>query len=209
MSKSSFEKVWTDVGELVANGGKLNRSDFHAIYDVLNIANFHPDCLPGEKIVKGSASERKDAIFELAQKIWGKTPGQWLNQEKKWLIEARKAIGSTDTGGKEKIYDVITAEILVRLVAVARYVTETDDGYPSIDEAIAAINTMLYETCAKGRTRMMKVNGHAIHTELQNYGIMIGSGGCKYLPYPEKAMPELLLFLLDKNNVLPEVYKDF
>jgi hypothetical protein len=206
MSEEGFIKYWTEVGVLVAHGGKMNRSDLYAIYDVLGLGGFDLQYLPDGKTIAGNPVERKEAMFGLAEKIWGLTPGDWLAKEKAWLDESRLISGSLETSGKDKISDVISVEILLRIVAAARFVTETNDGYPGIDEAILALNTTLAEVCAKGRTRMMIIDGNSVYSQLKSYGLMIGTGGGKYLPYPDKALPELLLLMLDRKRINPAVY---
>lgn len=207
MSQKGFVKVWTDVGTLVANGGRINRSDLLAIYSILKLDLFDPKYLPTEDTVDGSAGERRDKIFELAESIWGLRHGDWLKMEKAWLDESRKISGSTETKGKERIDDVVSAEILIRLIAAARYVSETNDTYKEIDEAIEAINIILAIVCSKGRTRMMRRNGKSVYGDMKRYGLMIGTGAGKYLPYPAKALPELLLLMLDKKHINPNVYR--
>jgi len=206
MSKKGFIKEWTDVGTLIANGGKINRSNLLAVYDILDLGSFDPRFLPGENTITGSPLERRDVIFGLVESIWGLRHGDLLKMEKGWLDESRKITGSTEFKGKDKIDDIVSAEILIRLVAAARFVAETDDRYPAIDEAIEAINIVLATVCSKGRTRMMRENGQSVYSQMKEYGLMIGTGAGKYLPYPSKALPELLLFMLDKKNINPDIY---
>lgn len=206
MSEKGFIKEWTDVGILIAKGGKINRSNLLAIYDILDLGSFDPKYLPDESTINGSSRDRRDVIFDLAESIWGMRHGDWLKREKNWLDESRKITGSTETKGKDKIDDVVSAEILIRLIAAARIVAETDDRYPAIDEYIEAINLILATVCSKGRTRMMKEGDKSVYAQMKKYGLMVGTGAGKYLPHPTKALPELLLFMLDKKNINPNVY---
>lgn len=202
MLSRDYYKEWTAIGELIANGGSIGRSDLYAIYDTLDIGHIKPDYLPGELTVSGSDVDRKKAIFALAQKLWGLTPDDWLMLERYRLREVREISGSTETEGKD---DAISAEIMVRIFAAAKIVTEDNHDREISDEAVRALNIFLAEACANGRTRMTMVDGRSVYSVLKENGLMIGSSGGKYLPNPKKALP-FLLFLLNKESVNPEAY---
>jgi len=203
---AGFKNYWTNVGENIAHGDQIDEGKLHTIYENLHLDKMNPDFLPGEGTVVGSASDRKKAIFLLAEKLWGITPEGWLKAENGLLQEARKESGSTKTGGKDRFSDVISAEILIRIVAAAKlYYEDNNKDCEVANEAVRAINVILSEACAKGRARMTMVGDRSVYSTLRRGGLMIGTGGGKYLPYPEKALPELLL-LLHKDYVRPEAY---
>jgi len=52
---------------------------------------------------------------------------------------------------------------------------------------------------------MVMVGDQSVYSILKKGGLMIGTGAGKYLPYPEKALPELLL-MLHKEFIRPEAY---
>ena len=207
MSQSEFEKTWTQTGVLVANGGKLTRSDFLAIYDRMDLGNIHPEYLPNENTFNGITFEQRNAIFDLAEKLWGLGAGDWLTMENLWLKESRIKSGSTETKGKDKISDVIAPAILLNLVATARLVTETKDIPEVVDEAIIAINNTLNQVCSKGRARMTMIDDRSVYSRLKDAGLVAGGiGGGKYLPYPKISLPVLLL-MLDRKKINPVAYR--
>lgn len=207
MSGKIFVKEWTERGEIIALSGQMKKSDLDAIYDNLDLSNIKPEFLPNQHTVGGTPAERKESIFSTAQNLWGITPEEWLDCEKGWLQDARKISGSTKIDGKDKISDVVSPEILLRIVATAKLVHEYK-YCPSIkDEAHKALDLILSEVCAKGRTRMAMVDDQSVYSILKQNGIMIGTGGGKYLPCPEKSLPYLLL-LLHKEVIRPKAYLD-
>jgi hypothetical protein len=205
MTGKAFIREWTELGELIAQGGQIDRSAMYAIYDNLNIGHIKPNFLPNELTITGTALERKKAIFSMAQNLWGLTPDDWLLIEKYKLQDARKVSGSNETGGKDKHSDVVSAELMLRIVATAKLVYEDKHDKEISDEAVRALNVILAEVCAKGRTRMTMIDDKSVYTHLKKGGLMIGTGGGKYLPYPEKSLPYLFL-LLHKELIRPEAY---
>lgn len=205
MSDNGYRQHWTEVGVFVAMGNMLSYSDLYAIYDNVEIQNLDSKVLPGRALVVGTPTERKDNSFLLAETIWGITPGDWLKMENNWLKDSRSISGSVVTEGKDKIYDVVSTEILLGLISAAKLVTENRDGGDISCEAHTAVNLILAEACAKGRARMLKVEGTSVYSVLKNNGLMFGLGGGKYLPNPERSLPELLL-MLRKSRIRPEVY---
>ena len=206
MNNNAFNKYWKEKGREIALGHcKLIKSDLIAIYSNLRLDLFRPSYLPGANTISGSASDRKNVIFALAWQLWKIPPDIWLHVERKWLTDARKESGSIETGGKDSLDDVVSAELLIRIIATAKLVHEYSTDNVLVDEAITALNLTLAEVCTKGRSRMEFTNGISVYAVLKNFGIMIGTGGGKYLPYPEKSLPELLM-LLDQNMITPGVY---
>jgi len=205
---TGFKNYWTDIGENIANGDQIDEGKLHTIYENLHLDKMNPDFLPGESTVVGSASDRKKAIFSLAEKLWGITPEGWLKAENGLLQEARKESGSTKTGGKDRFSDVISAEILIRIVAAAKlYYEDNSTGCEVANEAVRAINVILSEACTKGRARMTMVGDQSVYSLLRQNGLMVGTGGGKYLPYPEKSLPKLLC-LLHRDYINPEAYPE-
>lgn len=204
MVGTSFIKYWTNVGEIIALGGIFHLSNLFKIYDNLELGHIKPEFLPNEYTVEGTASERKEAIFSTAQNLWNITPEDWLKKEKDWLQDARKVSGSTKIDGKDRINDIVSAEILLRIIAAAKLVYEAD-CHEITAELLRSLNVTISEVCTKGRTRMIMVGDRSVYSILKKGGLMIGTGGGKYLPYPEKALPELLL-MLHKESICPEAY---
>lgn len=205
-NKKGFKETWTNTGKYIAQGGQISKSELLAIYDNLQLNKINPDYLPGENTVLGKVRDRKDVMFDLVERFWGYTPEMLLQMEDDWLDESRTIYPSQSVEGKDNLEDVISAEILTRLIAAAKLVKESDNK-DVIDEAIFAVNLTLLEVCAKGRTRLKKVDGRSIYGILRSNGLMIGTGGGKYLPLPEKSMPELLM-MLHRDYIRPGVYLD-
>jgi hypothetical protein len=207
MTEDTLKNVWIEIGKPIARGEDgLEVSDLLSIYSRMDLKNFNPSYLPTGETVIGGAEKRKDAIFSLAQKIWGLTPEDWLKMEKDLLDESRKISGSTVTTGKDDITDVVSAEILIRIIAAARLVAENTDDYRVVDEAVIGVNLVLAEACAKGRGRMERKSGRSVYAILRENGLMVGLGGGKFLPYPEKLLPILLSEFLSKDRVNKEAY---
>lgn len=199
-----FEESWTEVGKRIANGGQLTISEVRAIADNLELEKMDPKFLPGESTVIGKDPARKYFTFYQVECLWSINPNEWLEKEKNWLNESRQLYPSNATEGKDSLDDVISAEIILRIVATAKIVkTFTDPEI--VNEAVFALNLILSDACAKGRMRLKKFDGKSVYGVLRNNGLRIGSVGGKYLPLPEKSMPELLL-LLHKDYIYPGAY---
>lgn len=209
MSDNGFKKYWTDTAWLIATGGRIGISELCAIYDNLKLSKINPCLIPDQETVLGSSQQRKSHIFYIAQGLWGITPEDWLNKERTWLEEAEKISNSNAFGGKDNLNDVISAEILIRLIAAAKIAKEENDENDLVEEAMIAINLILSDACIKGRTRMIKSDGDetspSVYGKLRYYGLMVGVGGGEFLPYPEKSLPELML-MLQKDKILPDAY---
>ncbi len=209
-NNKGFREAWTETGVLIAEGGVFTISDLMAIYRNLDIHKINPSYLPGPYTVVGKGFERKDAIFATARNLWGIEPETWLKKERKWLYEAQMIYDIPETVGKDKLEDVISAEILVRIVAAARLAVKMgDDGIVMqteiADEALLALNIIIQEVCAKGRVRTRHINNSFVYDLLKKSGLMIGTGGGKYLPHPTRSLPQLLC-LLHRDYLRPDVY---
>jgi hypothetical protein len=205
MANEIFIKQWEEAGAFIARGNPITSSDLYAVYDMMDIGNIRPEFLPGEKTVTGTASERKDEILRIARRLWSFSASDWLTMENTWLRKAREVTGSQETKGKDKTNDIVSAEILVRIVAAAKLVMEDKQDRYVTNEAIRAINLILQEVCAKGRTRMEMVDEKSVYSILRNGGLAFGTGGGKYLPNPQVSLPRLLCFL-HKDSVDPLAY---
>lgn len=203
-----FVPYWTQKAKAIALGtGKLNISDLIAIYSNLRLDLIKPEYLPGKEVVVGSANSRKEYIFQLVQNLWGVSPQRWLEMENIWLQESRKISGSSETAGKDELNDVVSAELLARIIATAKVVFENSSQTDLREEALTALNLTLSEVCTKGRTRLTFVGENSVYATLRNAGIMIGTGGGKYLPYPEISLKYLFL-MLRQDALCPDVYNN-
>lgn len=189
--------------------GNRSLSEFDLIFLGIQaeVFLFKPEFLPGPKTVSGTPKERKAEIFRLAEAIWGIKPDGWLLLENLWLQNARSKSGSTETGGKDELDDVVSAEILIRLIGAAKLMlTVHNTGELLHREAVNAVNITIQEAVVKGRTRISRYGDKTVYSMLKDVGIMIGAGGGKYLPDPETSLPALFL-LLHREKISSNVYK--
>ncbi len=194
----------------VLTGHPLSTIDLYGLAALIQINRFRPEFLPGPKTISGHPQTRKDEIFRLAEAYWGIKPQSWLEMENAWLKLARVESGSQAEKGKDQLDDVISAELLVRLVATTAFI----DGLNKADyegtklarkAALGAINLTLSEVIFKGQTRMERFGDKSVYAHLKAAGVMIGTGGGKYLPYPYSSLPTLFQFL-DGEKFSPDIY---
>lgn len=172
----------------------------------IDIANLKDIYRPGQETISGTARERKNEIFKLAEKLWGISPDEWLKMEKDWLQSGRASSGSELVDGKDNLDDVVSAELLIRILAASIAISNKETPLVVKEEVLYATNLVLSEAVAKGRTRLTKVEGKSVYSVLKQAGVMIGVGGGKYLPNPEESLPELFKFL-NRNKINPEAYR--
>jgi len=214
-SKKLFEEYWAEYAQrLIAGTVQMNRGNYMAIACNLNAFSLRVACLPKASTILCSASDRKEVVFEICQSIWGITPEQWLQKENDWLALSRKELGLKETSGKDKVSDVVSSEILVRLVATSRYIAWVDiDNNMSPQEkelatsqAVLATNLFLATAVAKGYARYLRLGNVSVYKDLKDNGIVFGNSGSKYLPYPQESLP-YLFSLLHLTRTLPGAYK--
>jgi hypothetical protein len=203
----TLDLSWPESIKLMAQGNLgLNSVVLEVIGKQIDVLNLREDLLPSKATVLGSVNDRKNAILAIANGIWGIAPQDFLDQEREWNVSARSTISSQESTGKDDFNDIISAEILVRLVGASHFLLK----YPKFaTEAALSVELMVYEACLKGRTRMTRVGGEGSQTvygAMRDHGVMIGSGGGKFLPNPEVSLPQLFA-LLDKEKILPSAYK--
>lgn len=186
-------------------GKPLIEIDLFGLAAIMKIDLIKDEFIPGPKTISGQPSERKAEIFRLAEAIWGVSPDRWLEIEQDWLNSARVKSGSEITTGKDSLNDVISAELLIRLVATIELV-DTAEQEEVRTEAVNALNLALNEAVIKGRTRIMRVGEKSVYSILKNAGIMVGTGGGKYLPDPETSLPYLFR-MLSQESILAGVYR--
>lgn len=201
----------TRVAYEVLAGRPLNIIDLYGLAGLIEINQFKPEFLPSAKTISGKPIERKGEIFGLAEAYWGVKPQEWLNMENGWLKLARSKTGSQETKGKDQLDDVISAELLIRFIAAIHFIDGLDkanyEGTKLIRKAaLGSINLTLSEVIFKGQTRMERYGGKSVYGHLKSAGVMIGTGGGKYLPYPEISLPILFQFL-NKEAISLNIYR--
>ncbi len=219
MNSQDYDQTWQSVAQKIAiHGVGLSESDIFSIADNLSFQSMRPEFLPNSSLSAG-LKEKREMTLTMAENLWNKTPDQWLEMEKGWLIEARALGDITEDDGKDKILDIVSAEILIRIFAVAYlfYETKTQvtgidfaEGYATRVRALRALNSFVENAVQKGQQRIDRIktkNGKmmSFYSVLKNAGVASGATG-KYLPYPEKSLA-VLLKMLHKNAISPEAYK--
>ncbi|MFZ3068980.1 MAG: hypothetical protein WA052_01560 [Microgenomates group bacterium] len=211
--KEAFDNTWIEIGGNIANGDRrLSLGNLLAIHHNLELEKIDLLFLPDIQTVTGTVKQRREAIFYTAETLWGKTPEEWQEMEIGWLAVARSIYSLPRSSGKHRLSEVVSAEILVRIVAAANLAIKVVNKNHShltglYREALWSINIILMEVCAKGRTRtqrMSDMSDTTVFDILKGGGLMIGTGE-KYLPNPSYALPKLLM-MLHRDYLRPEVY---
>ena len=199
---ATLDKQLTEMSLGVVRGGSLDQIDLFGLAAIMEIDKINESFLPGPKTISGSPKDRKREIFRLTSALWGISPERWLEKEHGWLASARAKSESKATGGKDKLDDVISAELLIRLMATIKLVDIVEDKEVR-KEATNALNLALHEAVSRGRTRIARVGNQSVYSILKNGGVMIGTGGGKYLPDPETSLPYLFRMLQwDRISIL-------
>lgn len=205
-----LDNVWIEVGSGIANGSRrLTLSNLLAIHHNLELDKINPIFLPNVQTVTGTMKQRREAIFHTAETLWGKTPKEWQEMEAGWLVVARSIYSLPKSSEKRNLGDVVSAEILVRIVATANMAIKVANKNHShltgvYNEALLSLNITLMEVCAKGRFRTQRMGDTTVYDTLKEGGLMIGTGE-KYLPLPEYSLPKLFM-MLHRDHLRPEVY---
>lgn len=199
----------------LTNGWSITKLELAKIAQLIQVDQINPDFLPDKTTILGKPSERKEAIFRFAKNLWLLSPEDWLDMEAEWLSEARAKISSTETEGKNNTDDVVSAELLIRIVSTSSVLWQSlhNSQIPLViaNEATISLNQTIADAVTKGRTRMQTIpypndkGWITVYGYLRNSGVMVGTGGGKFLPYPEKSLP-ILLAMLDRNKINPGAY---
>lgn len=159
------------IAKEVLGGEPLTVITIFYLAGVININQFKSEFLPGSKTISGSLKDRKAEIFRLAEIYWGLKPQDWRKMENVWLKSARAKSGSQETKGKSRLNDVISAELLIRLVATIAFVDGLDRYRHARTEllrksAISSLNMAISEAVLKGQTRIERVGDKTIYAHL-------------------------------------------
>ena len=73
-------------------GKPIQLDDLKQILSSLDFGEIKQSHLPNQATIIGKPSERKKAIFQIAENFWGLTATDWLNLEADWQTQARKSI---------------------------------------------------------------------------------------------------------------------
>ena len=205
MYDNGYKKIWIETGKTIAGGGRFGLSDLYAIYDNMDISHILPDYLISYSKYEMSISERKKFLFELAGSYWGLTENDWIEKERYWFRQSLELIDWLPRY-RLTIQGVASIEILFNLIVASKIVTEDrEDGRLSW-EVVNALNLTVGQLCSKGRTMMAKAGINYVLNCFFEEGLLIGSEDEKFLPYPEKSLPELLLMLNRKTIPNQTIY---
>lgn len=192
----------------VVRGGEISLFDLLGLGSIIKVETIKSGLVPGSRTISGKSIDRKGEIFRIAEGLWGVSPGRWLEMENEWLKSSRAKSGSTETGGKDSLDDVVSAELLVRILATIKIVTDYNkiEGGEAVSwEAVSALNLALTDAVSKGRTRMSRFGSQSHYTILKNSGVMVGAPGGKYLPDPEVSLVYLFQ-MFGENKILSSAY---
>jgi hypothetical protein len=138
--------------------------------------------------------------------------------ETNWLQEVRNIVGESDNDDKDVPADLITPQVLTRVVSLTYFIYQIesgkvnmpiDDSVYIIKEAIQGLNIFLANPTLKGRLRKTKVIVNEEEINAYNFlvrsGVHAGGYG-KFLPNPEKSLPFIFSHFC-REAILPSAYK--
>lgn len=203
-----FQQYWQELAEKIAKGeARLSFSDMVAIAEFFEFENMDPQYFPSKSLF-GPSKTREVEAENLSVLLWGLDRRYWLSREQFWLDKNRDEKRITLDEGKDKLSDVVSLDILVRLYTLAFLFYQYKAKLLSLEDkqariillgALRAVNNFLENAVCKGYLRSVSV-----YSSLKSAGILAGSSG-KYLPYPEKFLYELFTWL-HRDSLNKEVY---
>ncbi len=203
----------------IANGsGQLEIKDIVVIAYHLNFGDFNPEFLPKPELSDKSVKKSKYAGLNFVKALWGIDQDELVKLENTWLTEVKGSVGESDNDDKDVPTDLVTPQILTRVVSLAYFVHRLQTGELEmpveesvymVKEGVGAVNDFLVSPNRKGRLRktMVTVNGKPINAYnfLVRNGVHAGAYS-KFLPYPEVSL-QYIFSLFHRDALRPEVYK--
>lgn len=200
---NEYADYWEEVARLVILGDQFGLEYLQALGDLIAIDRLNSSFLPKRNIVSGTPFERKESIFSTAKNLWSILPEDWLKLEQSWLAEARKTSGSQEAGGKDKLINVVSPEILLRILATIKLVRGKERFVRT--EAVRALSAYLHSVLGKGRSCMVREGDRSAYAVMKEGGLVCGEAGGRYLPNPFVSFHYLLL-KFNKEVIRPEAY---
>ena len=212
-----------EIGLEIAMGNKdLTGENILLIKDQLDFSSMNLIYYPTKELARSVPSKRSVACLDLVTNLWPLTKDQLLTMEQGWLQSMRSKTGVSKDDDKESQLDLISPEILSRIVTLAYFaytLEQTEVKYNLLYEdklvlfsvALDGLNLFLKNAILKSNSRSSKTpdggekRGKIYYDILVESGIPVGCNG-KFLPSPEESLPELFS-LLHRDALRPEVYK--
>ncbi len=203
----------------IANGsGQLTISDLVTIADSIDFSSFSPDFLPPISLADNSVKKSKYAGLKYVAKLWGISSEELVRLETSWLAEVRNSVGASKDDEKDVPEDLITPQILTRVISVAYFIykiqqglitVSVDDSVYLVKEAVAGLNLFMENPVIKGRMRktIVTVDGKSVNSYnfITASGVHAGGYG-KFLPFPEKSLPFIFAHF-QKDAILKDAYR--
>lgn len=216
---NDIRKALQEMANRLATGaGGLSIKDVVGIASDINFADFKPEFLPPAILADNSVKKSKYAGLKYVEKLWGIDSDELVQLETGWLQYVRDKTGDSDNDEKDVPSDLVTPQILTRVVSFAYFIhrIQTDEFKMSIEESVKVVtevleglNDFLANPVRKGRLRESKitVNGELVNTYnfLTRSGVHVG-GYSKFLPYPEYAL-RFIFSHFCRDAILISAYK--
>ncbi len=217
---NAYQKKFEGLGLQIAEGtNTLTAKDVAAIAEALDFSSFNPKYLPQANLADKSPKNSKHySIVYICNLFKGMTPEKLMKLETGWLKQAHKISGSSNNDEKDVPADLVTPQIISRIIALAYFLHRLETGKIKVSKSaadwmvrksLAGINVFLVNPTLKGEVRMTKVRVgkkwvNAYDFFMQN-GVLVGYYG-KFLPNPQVSLP-YIFSLLHRDALRPEVYK--
>ena len=207
------------LAQMIAQGqSQLTHNNMKEIAGALDFSKFKKEFLPGAELADKSPKKSKHYSLVYISRLWDTTPEKLMKLETKWLKQAREISGSSKNDEKDVPDDLVTPQIISRIIALAYFIYQVDSGELKMSksasdfivrESLIGINVFLVNPTLKGRVRMTKIKvGRKwvnAHDYLMSRGVIVGYYG-KFLPNPTVSLPYIFA-LLNRNKLREEVYK--
>lgn len=198
MEPETFAYRCNRVGNRIVNGGKITKTDLLKIYKNFDVKSISPLLLPDNGTTSGPLKQRRERIFFLVEKIWGKPKDYWLELENTWISVANSYPNVPMAEPKESV-DLVVPKLLYRILSVAKCIADNRNNRVKVNGALNALNSYLFELCSKGNIMMKWGDTRPIFEELIDAGVILD--GDKYLPNPYSNLPVVLqMFSKEKSS---------
>lgn len=214
------ETYFLDLAMAMASGDRsFTQDDMVSIASALDFSGMKSRYLPQKNLANAKLSIQKQACQDFVKKLWGLNQDKLIEMERSWLLEIRSETGVKKKNGKEDAEDLVSPQILARIVSVAylhhlaeREGTPTDGLGTKIllDESLRSLNIFIANACLKGRMRSMRVamkkgKPKIASVTMIKMGVPVGTPGL-FLPNPSKSLVEIFSYLR-REKIRPIVYK--
>lgn len=214
-----YPKRMKELARQIAQGqSQLTHNDLKEIATALDFSKFKKEFLPSAQLADKSPKKSKHYSIIYISRLWNITPEKLMKLETKWLKAARQISGSSKNDDKDVPDDLVTPQIVSRIIALAYFIYQVESGEMKmakkvsqsiIRESLIGINVFLANPTLKGRVRMTKIRvGKKMvnaYDFLMSHGVLVGYYG-KFLPNPTVSLP-YIFSLFSRSKLREEVYK--